>query len=248
MSGTSIDQRGTPIPFVDRRRRPAPGPGATAVQILVSGDQPLYRAALSSLVERDLRFRVAAESTNDRDEVRRVLEHSDVQMAVVDCDVAPAGRDITALEELLDVVAPRPALVVSSALDAEAWQRAVRHGVAGVVFKTSGPDVLLSAIESALRGQVFLERAVLPQMFDDSHTRREECGEKAKIDLLTAREREIMRVACTGVTNKQIASQLSISDTTVRHHLASIFSKLGVSTRAELVVYSYRHRLAAPLA
>jgi DNA-binding NarL/FixJ family response regulator len=59
----------------------------------------------------------------------------------------------------------------------------------------------------------------------------------------TPREREIAEVACTGVTNKQIAEKLSISEATVRHHLGAIFSKLGVSTRSELAAYGYRHKL-----
>jgi len=216
-----------------------------AIPLLVCGDQPLFRAALSSLVERAGRFRIAAESTNDPGEVRQALQDHDVQMVLIDYDVAPdSNRDVEWLEKLLDSVAPRPALVVSSGLDDAVYLRAIRHGVSGIVFKASGADVLLAAIDSAQRGQVWLDRALLPQMFDDSHTRRMPCGEKSKIDQLTPREREIMLVACTGVTNKQIGNKLSISEATVRHHLGSIFAKLGVSTRSELVVFAYRHNIA----
>ena len=70
--------------------------------------------------------------------------------------------------------------------------------------------------------------------------------EANRIAMITKREREIISLLGEGLQNKQIASRLSISETTVRHHLTSIFSKLEVSDRLELVIYSYRHGLASP--
>lgn len=233
-------------PWVERRASAQTGT-KPRVPILICGDQPLYRAALTSLIERDPHFVVIAESSNDVGEVLEAFEQQeeDVQMVIIDYDVAPAtGRTIDALETLLDTVVPRPTLLVSSGLDSQDCQRVMRHGISGILFKANGADVLLAAIESAQNGQVWLDRELLPQIFDDSHTRRMTCSQKPKIDRLTPREREIITVACTGITNKQIANKLSISEATVRHHLGSIFSKLGVSTRSELVVYGYRHRLA----
>ena len=63
---------------------------------------------------------------------------------------------------------------------------------------------------------------------------------------LTERERNVVAVIGEGLKNKQIAERLFISETTVRHHLSSIFEKLGVSDRLELLVYAYRHKLAKP--
>lgn len=154
-----------------------------------------------------------------------------------------SGHDLQTLEKLLDLVQPRPTLIISSALDSEACQTALRHGISGIVLKASGADVLVAAMDSARKGQVWLDRALLTQMFDDSRARNATTGEQSKINQLTPREREIVQVTCTGLTNKQIAEKLSISEATVRHHLGSVFAKLGVSTRSELVVYGYRNRL-----
>jgi two-component system nitrate/nitrite response regulator NarL len=68
--------------------------------------------------------------------------------------------------------------------------------------------------------------------------------EAVKIALLTEREREVVGLIGEGLRNKQIAERLFISEITVRHHLTSIFDKLGVSDRFELAIYSYRHGLA----
>jgi len=69
----------------------------------------------------------------------------------------------------------------------------------------------------------------------------------AKIATLTKREHEIISLLSGGLQNRPIADRLSISETTVRHHLTSIFDKLGVANRLELIVYAYRHGLASPL-
>ena len=69
-------------------------------------------------------------------------------------------------------------------------------------------------------------------------------AEAAKIATLTARERAVIALVGEGLGNKQIAQRLFISEITVRHHLTSIFSKLGVAERLELVIYAYRHGLA----
>jgi DNA-binding NarL/FixJ family response regulator len=68
--------------------------------------------------------------------------------------------------------------------------------------------------------------------------------EEAKIDSLTLREREVIKLVGEGLKNKQIAERLYISETTVTHHLSSVFSKLEVSDRLELIIYAFRHDLA----
>jgi two-component system, NarL family, nitrate/nitrite response regulator NarL len=71
--------------------------------------------------------------------------------------------------------------------------------------------------------------------------------EAAKMAALTEREREVITLIGEGLKNRQIGTRLSISETTVVHHLTSIFAKLGVGNRLELVTYAYRHGLAKPL-
>jgi DNA-binding NarL/FixJ family response regulator len=67
--------------------------------------------------------------------------------------------------------------------------------------------------------------------------------EQAKIDSLTQREREVVSLIAEGLKNRQIGERLFISETTVTHHLSSIYSKLGVSDRLELVIYAFTHKI-----
>ena len=116
-------------------------------------------------------------------------------------------------------------------------------GVAGVVLKSSSSETLLDAIESVAGGTVWLQRDLLSETFGDSSHVRRSCSQAATIAALTQREREIIAVVSCGYTNRQVGERLHISEPTVRHHLSSIFGKLGVANRGELIIFAYRHRL-----
>ena len=225
---------------------PQTGPVPQPTRVLLCGDQVVYRSALRSLIESREDFRIVAESANDVPRVEKALE-TDVELVLIDYDLATdSGRQDSNFEALLERVAPRPTVVLSSEIDPHTCHTALKLGVSGIVLKEKGGQALLEAMETVKRGQVWLERSVLTAMFaESSHTRRTSCGEQGRIDQLTPRECEIVEVACTGVTNKQIAERLTISEATVRHHLASIFAKLRVSSRSELIVYAYRHSLTS---
>ncbi len=222
-----------------------PGPAPVEVtKVLLCGDQSLYRAALRILVQTREEFRIVAESTCERSELERALRN-DIDLVLMDHDLCPATKaQLVSLQTLLDRLAPRAIVIMTSTIDPQACFIALRHGACGIVLKAHGEETLLDAMTSATRGQILIERAVLteilaqtPQLTNVPHS------EQAKIDQLTPREREIASVACIGLTNKQIAERLSISEATVRHHLGAVFAKLGVATRSELTAYGYRHNL-----
>lgn len=215
-----------------------------STRVLLCGSQPLYRSALRILIESRGEFRVLHEAPTALEDVQKI-SLDDVDIVLVDFDLTvQTSAEIHALERLLQHLNQRPILILSAGLEPEACQAALRHGIAGIVLKEHSGETLLDALASAKRGQVWLDRPVLTQMLaDSSHIRKATCAEQSKIALLTPRERQIVEVACTGLTNKQIGERLFISEATVRHHLGSVFAKLGVSTRSELVAYGYRHNL-----
>jgi DNA-binding NarL/FixJ family response regulator len=215
-------------------------------KVLLCGDHSLYRAALRILVETRDDFKIVAESTCQSTPLEYALR-GEVDLVLMDHELQASTRtQIAGLERLLDRFAPRAVVIVTSALDPQTCFAALRHGASGIVLKARGEETLLDAMTSAARGQVLLERAILTAILSEAvRTPNVPRIEQLKIDQLTPREREIAGVACTGVTNKQIAEKLSISEATVRHHLGVIFSKLGVSTRSELAAYGYRHHLVS---
>lgn len=125
-------------------------------------------------------------------------------------------------------------------------QQAVETGVMGVVFKTQTPEILIKAIEKVNSGEVWLERSLIANVL--SRLSRNSAPNKTGIEAnsineLSDREREIVRLIGQGFKNKKISTQLCISETTVRHHLTSIYSKLGVTDRLELLVFAHRYGL-----
>lgn len=238
-------QARSPFPWTETRETSRPARLAPPTKVLLCGDQSLYRAALSILIETREDFRIVAQSTCEKTALEYALR-GEIDMVVMDHELRRATQpQLAGLASLLDRFAPRPVVIVTSVIDPEACLTALRHGACGIVLKARGEETLLDAMTTAARGQVLLERAVLTEVLAGAPTIDVPRAEQMKIDQLTPREREIVTVACTGLTNKQIAEKLSISEATVRHHLGAVFSKLGVSTRSELAAYGYRHDLVA---
>ena len=93
-------------------------------------------------------------------------------------------------------------------------------------------------------GEVWIERSMMGSMIQEFTKPTMADPEAAKIESLTDREREVIALIGEGLKNKQVGERLFISETTVTHHLSSVFSKLDVSDRLELIIYAFRHGLA----
>jgi DNA-binding NarL/FixJ family response regulator len=125
-------------------------------------------------------------------------------------------------------------------------QRAVESGVVGVVLKSQSPEMLYKAIEKVNNVEVWLERSMIANVL--SRLSRKDQDEKSgfengNINCLSQREKEIIALIGQGYKNKRIAEKLVINETTVRHHLTSIYNKLGVTDRLELLVFAHRYGL-----
>ena len=137
-------------------------------------------------------------------------------------------------------------LIVTGTIQTDLQIRAARLGAAGVLLKSEPASNLLKAIRKVHTGEVWFRRSIMSAvMVGISDEGASKPGpEAAKIASLTARELEVVALLGEGLRNKQIGQRLFVSETTVRHYLTSIFDKLGVDDRLELIVYAYKHGLA----
>lgn len=138
-------------------------------------------------------------------------------------------------------------LILTGIRDPEVRERAVVGGARGLVYKTEPAEVILKAISHVHRGELWLDRATTAKVFISLFgTAKEACGDSPVFteDALTAAERRIVAavVAHKGAPCKVIADELHISGHTLRNHLASIYSKLGLHSRLDLVLYAMEHR------
>jgi two-component system, NarL family, nitrate/nitrite response regulator NarL len=214
-----------------------------SVRIVIVDDHTLVRTALRMLVESRPGFRVVGEAADCKTALAVAARE---QPDVILYDLVLNGHESTdVLPELLAVAGRARVLVVTGARAPELHRQAIRLGAKGLIFKEDTSDTLLQAIEKVHAGEVWLDPAMITGLLDElSPNNKHKDPEEAKIASLSPREREVIALIGEGLRNKEIGKRLFISETTVRHHLTSIFNKLSVSERLELVIYAYRHGLA----
>ena len=132
--------------------------------------------------------------------------------------------------------------------DPQAHRRAIRLGAMGLVLKDQSIEIVLQAIETVHSGKVWIDGVMLSRVLGRQVSERQAVShdvDMARRAQLTDREREVIRLVGEGLRNGEIAERLVIREATVRHHLTSIFAKPNVADRFELLIYAYRHALAA---
>ena len=214
------------------------------IRILIIDDQAIVSASLHILLDSMPWLEVIGEAPKSFDALMVARnEHPDI--ILLDIDLGDTdGLDL--LPELLSAAPHARVVVLTGILDPEIHRQAVRRGAMGLVTKDKPTEVLLQAIAKVHAGEVWFDRTLLASVLGEI-TRggvvQPIDPEALKIATLTAREREVIGLLGQGFKNKQVADRLCIAEATVRHHLTSIFAKLGVTDRLELVIYAYRHGL-----
>jgi DNA-binding NarL/FixJ family response regulator len=160
---------------------------------------------------------------------------------VIILDMETVRDVIGAIRQMKEADLKSKILLLSEYEDKERTREAVEYGVDGVVLKTQPPTVMLAAIDALyppLCNRVLFEPDGAKKTINASAGK----GSQPAVwpEELTEREREVIVLVRQGLSNKDIAYQLSISDSTVRHHLTSIFDKVGVPNRQKLLVHAHR--------
>ena len=220
---------------------------APPVRILLVDDHALVRHGLRMLLESDPAFEVVGEA-QDRAGALRIAESGQPDIVLLDLDLgAESGLDL--IGDLRTEAPAARILILTGLRDVLVQRRAVHLGAVGIVEKEAAPDVLLKAVHKVRAGEVWLDRAttasVLAELSHATEMARSD-PEVVKIASLSPREKEVIVLLGDGLSNRRIAGQLCISETTVRHHLTSIFAKLEVHDRLQLLLYAYRHKLVQP--
>jgi len=209
------------------------------INVALVDDQPLVRAGLLRILALDEGFDVVAECSDGAEAVQ-TLEH--VAADVVLMDVRMRGMDgIEATRRLREADGP-PVLVLTTFDDDLVLWGAIEAGAAGFVLKEASAEEIIDATRTVASGGAWLDRAVLPRVlasFRTTGVRR--ARESLRADGLTERELDVLRLMATGATNTEIAHQLVVSEATIKTHVGSIFSKLGVRDRAGAIVFAYQH-------
>jgi two-component system, NarL family, nitrate/nitrite response regulator NarL len=218
--------------------------GTNPIRVLLIDDHVVMRAALRMLVDSRPDMTVVGEAT-DRSDAIMVAAREQPDIILLDLDLGEENG-IDFLPALLAAAKQARVIVLTGIRDPAEHRQAVRLGATGMVLKEQAFDTLVKAIQRVHAGEIWLDPALVANLLAErSRMRGQDLDpEAARITGLTEREREVIALISQGLKNRQIGDRLSISETTVVHHLTSIFAKLGVANRLELVTYAFRQGLA----
>ncbi len=207
-------------------------------RILLVEDHAAFREPLSFMFDREPEFTVVGQA-GSLAEAREMLDGIDV--AVVDLDL-PDGNGTELIGELRAANPQATVLVLTASTDRGLHARAVEAGAAGVLHKSARIRDVIEAVRRLEEGEALLspnELGELLRLAVQQHTQDREA--RQAIEQLTPREREVLQALADGLSDKEIAERMYVGTGTVRNHVASILSKLGVHSRLQAVVFAARH-------
>ena len=200
--------------------------------MLIVDDHPLVRRGLTSLLNGVADISVVGAAADGEEAVAYVAEE---RPDIVLMDISMPGMDgFEALRRLLKAVPGTRVVMLTSFSDHDLVIEAIDTGAIGFLLKDADPSDLINGIRAAARGDSPLSPKAAKELLGERARRR-------PIDDLTQRERDVLTLVGRGLSNKQIAWRLGISEKTVKAHLGSVFDRLGVQDRTQAALWAQRH-------
>ncbi|HEV2722816.1 MAG TPA: response regulator transcription factor [Thermoanaerobaculia bacterium] len=210
------------------------------IRVVVADDHPIVLEGLSQLFSADREFQLAERCSNGDEALAAVARH---KPDVLVLDVRMPGLDgLGVLRELAARKSATRVVLLTAEINDNEMLEAIRLGACAIVMKETASQNLLRAARAASRGEQTLDDRLVRRALD--HLLRREAGVAKARSVLTSREIDIVQMVARGLRNRQIGEALSISEGTVKIHLHSIYSKLGISGRVELTLYARENALA----
>jgi DNA-binding NarL/FixJ family response regulator len=216
------------------------------IRVLLADDHWLVRAGFRSVLEGESDIEVVGEAPDGRTAVSACRELTpdvvlmDIRMPVM--DGLDATREIVGDERLASV---RVVILTTFDLDDYVYG-ALRAGATGFLVKDSEPEELLHAVRVAARGDALISPSVTRRLIAEFAGRAAGPRPDPRLDVLTDREREVMRLVAAGLTNDEIAERLVLSRSTAKTHVSRIMTKLGARDRSQVVVLAYESGMVSP--
>jgi DNA-binding NarL/FixJ family response regulator len=222
---------------------------ATPIRILLVDDQALVRRGFRMILEIEPGLEVVAEA---QDGLEAIDAAARVRPDVVVMDIhMPKLDGIESMRRMHEALDPAPrVLVVTTFDDDERLEGALRAGASGYLLKNAPPEQLVDAVRAVASGDGLLSPQVTRRVIAGFTTGAAPSAGRAdlqvRLDDLTEREREVLQLVATGLSNAEIAARLFVSTGTVKTHVARILTKLGLRDRIQAVIFAYDVGLARP--
>lgn len=211
------------------------------IRVLIADDQPSVRRSLRIFLHTQEDIRVVAEAASGPEAVRLAnARHADVVLMDVRM---PGGDGIAATAALAGphVSTPIPVVVITTFDLDEYLFGALENGAVGFLLKDSDPVHIIDAVRAAAAGDGLVSPAVTRRVISEFTRRRTAASPTTPVPELTPREQDVLTALIDGQNNAEIAQQLFIEIGTVKTHVSSLISKLGVRDRVQAIVWAYQH-------
>jgi len=204
--------------------------------VVIMDEQPIVRMSIEVLLQKNSQIRVVLKS-DDGKKVIDYIRKNETDLVIVDIEL-PGTDGFSLLKRIHDISPKTKVLFLSSKSESYYAGRAIRAGANGFVSKRKDHNDIYKAVDMLLAGYSFFPSDTL-NFLSNNPARRGELNELP----LSNREVTVLRYLVNGLTNKEIADQLLLSNKTISAHKSNIFSKLGVHTIVELIDYAKSHEL-----
>jgi NarL family two-component system response regulator YdfI len=211
---------------------------AERIRVLIADDHLIIRQGLRLILETEEGFDLVGEAADGAEAVRQCSElHPDVVLM----DLRMPGMDgLTAIERLHSTQPEIAVVILTTFNEDDLMMRGLRAGAKGYLLKDTDRETLFSTLRAAARGETLLSPGVMERLF----AQVDQTGHPVEpASALTAREQEVLAAVARGERSKEIAALLGISERTVKAHLASIYNKLGVDSRAGAIAVAAQRGL-----
>lgn len=211
-------------------------------KVLLVDDHALFRKGIASLLKDIDRLEIVGEASNGREALEKAIM---IRPDIIIMDVEmPEMNGVEAVKRIKEELPECTVVMLTIADDDDNLFNSIKNGAQGYLLKSMDPDSLLEEVRGLIRGEVALSKAVASKILNEFASI---CKKHQDISFqkfsLTEREAEILSFVGQGVTNKEIAISLSITENTVKNHLCNIMKKLHLQNRVQLATFAWREGL-----
>lgn len=209
------------------------------IKILLVDDHALFRSGINLLLQRHHDFEVVGEASDGIEGVKRAKA---LQPDVVLLDLhMPGLSGLDAIKLIQEEVPTCRIILLTVSEEGDDLTTALKNGAVGYLLKNIDADFFLNAIRRAMQGDSVISNEMTAKLV--ANLRRSHESTPTEISKLTPREGDILAQLASGLSNKEIARELDLAESTVKIHIQSILKKLGLSNRVQAAIYAVEHDL-----
>ncbi len=212
------------------------------IRIALVDDHALFRSGLKALLSRQTDFEIVGEAADGLEGVK-LVEQVQPDLVLLDLDM-PVMNGREALAQILETHPKAVVLMLTVSEDGEDLTECMRLGACGYLLKKIDADFLLQSIRRAVAGDNVISPEMTSALLMKLRSGKQQpVSQTPEIDSLTPRERETLAWLTRGVSNKEIARELDLAESTVKVHVQSVLRKLNIRSRVQAAVFAVEHHL-----